>query len=81
MTGQQGFSWQGLAAYRYLSDSATSRRPGRELHVQVNSAPVDNYQPRRPDDLIEKLSALEILAVSASKCWMERRIGVEMSIF
>ena len=44
VTGQQGLSWQGLAAYRYLSDSAMSRRPGRELHVQVNSAPVDTYQ-------------------------------------
>ena len=44
VTGQQGLSWQGLAAYRYISDSAMSRRPGRELHVQVNSAPVDTYQ-------------------------------------
>ena len=58
-----------------------TRRPVCELHVQVNSAPVDNYQRRRPDDLKEKLLVLEILAVWASKCWMERRIDGEVSIF
>ena len=52
-TGQQGLPWQGLAAYRYLSDSAMSRRPVRELHVQVNSSPIHTYQRRRPNDLKE----------------------------